>query len=84
MSVLLCVLKELRHQRTAAGGQEHSLMSEFPRTYTAKQLSAILQMPVCEVYRDGASQIIPGRIRVGGRTRWNAEIVDAWLRGECI
>jgi hypothetical protein len=57
-------------------------MTPLPRTYTAKQLAEILQIPACEVYRDGAAGIIPGRIRVGGRTRWSADIIDGWLKGE--
>lgn len=57
-------------------------MTTLPRTYTAKQLAEILQMPLAEVYRDGKSNVIPGRVRIGGRTRWHADTVDSWLSGE--
>ena len=50
------------------------------RTYSAPQLAEILQMPLDEVYRAGDD--IPGRIRIGRRTRWDAERVDRWLGGE--
>lgn len=50
------------------------------RTYKAAQIAAILQMPVNEVYRAGDD--IPGRIKVGRRTRWDAATFDAWLSGE--
>lgn len=50
------------------------------RTYKAAQIAAILQMPVDEVYRTGRE--IPGRIRIGRRTRWDADTFDAWLSGD--
>ena len=53
----------------------------LPRTYTAQELSEMLQIPVTEIYRDG--RMIPGRFTIGGRRRrWNADVVDAWMRGE--
>lgn len=51
-----------------------------PRIYTAQELSEMLRIGRTEIYRTGRR--IPGRFTVGGRTRWNAEIVDAWMRGE--
>lgn len=58
-------------------------MSEtrLPRTYTAKEVGEILKIPVTEVYRDGANGTIPGRIRIGGRTRFSGAIIDDWLSG---
>lgn len=52
-----------------------------PRTYTAKEIADFLKMPVTEVYRDGANGTIPGRIRIGGRTRFSGAIIDEWLSG---
>ncbi len=52
----------------------------LPRTYTARQLAEILQVPVTEIYRGGKK--IPGRFILGGRTRWNADVVDGWMNGE--
>lgn len=56
-------------------------MSRTPikRTYTAPQIAQILQMPVDEVYRIGEE--IPGRLKIGRRTRWDADAFDAWLHG---
>jgi len=54
----------------------------MPRTYMAKQMSEILQIPVREVYRSSLAGLIPGRFQVGARTRWNADVVDRWLSGE--
>ena len=56
--------------------------AKMPRTYTAKQMSEILQMPVREVYRSSLAGLIPGRFQVGGRTRWNADAIDRWLNVE--
>jgi len=56
--------------------------AKTPRTYTARQLSDILQMTVREVYRSSIARLIPGRFQVGGRTRWNADVVDRWIGGE--
>jgi predicted DNA-binding transcriptional regulator AlpA len=53
--------------------------AHIPRTYTAEQIATILQVPRDEVYRMGES--IPGRFRLGGRTRWRAADVDLWLGG---
>jgi len=55
---------------------------KLPRTYTAKQMSEILQKPIREVYRSSLAGLIPGRFQVGGTTRWNADVVDRWLTGE--
>lgn len=49
---------------------------QTPRTYTARQVAQILQMPIAEVYRAGASGEIPGRIRIGRRTRFAADVID--------
>ena len=54
----------------------------LPRTYTAEEVSQILQIPLIEVYRAGAAGEIPGRIRVGRRTRFNADAIDRLIRGE--
>lgn len=54
----------------------------MPRTYTAQQVAGILQMDVREVYRGGANGVIPGRRQIGGRTRFDAEVIDALVRGE--
>jgi hypothetical protein len=52
-----------------------------PRTYTAAQIAGILQIPLDEVYRMGNG--IPGRFKIGGRTRWRADVVDGWLDEGC-
>jgi predicted DNA-binding transcriptional regulator AlpA len=52
-----------------------------PRTYTAQQVSEILQIPVTEVYREGAAGAIPGRFRIGRRTRFNASVIDELVAG---
>ena len=54
----------------------------LPRTYTAEEVSQMLRIPLIEVYRAGAAGEIPGRIRVGRRTRFNADAIDRWIRGE--
>lgn len=54
----------------------------LPRTYTAEEVSKILQIPVIEVYRAGAAGEIPGRIRIGRRTRFAADVIDRLARGE--
>lgn len=36
-------------------------------------------MPVLEVYRAGKARQIPGRIRIGNRTRFLTEVIDRWL-----
>ena len=54
----------------------------LPRTYTAEQVAEILQIPLTEVYRAGAAGDLPGRIRVGRRTRFNADVIDRLVRGE--
>jgi predicted DNA-binding transcriptional regulator AlpA len=53
----------------------------YPWTYTAHEVSVILQIPVTEVYRGGADGTIPGRIRIGRRTRFAASIIDDFVAG---
>ncbi|MHB1170648.1 MAG: helix-turn-helix transcriptional regulator [Longimicrobiales bacterium] len=55
----------------------------LPRTYTAAQIGLILQIRTEEIYRMGARGEIPGRIRLGGRTRWLADAVETWLADGC-
>lgn len=59
--------------------REIHAMAEEMKTYTAKQIAKILQIPVDEVYRMGND--IPGRFKVGRRTRWNSGTVDRWIQG---
>ncbi len=56
--------------------------AKMPRTYTAKQMSEILQMPVREVYRSSLARRIPVRFQVGGRTLWNSDVVYRCHNGE--
>ena len=50
--------------------------------YTAKDVAEIFRMPLTEVYRAAKAGEIPGRIRVGGRTRFCAAVIDAFVNGQ--
>ena len=56
-------------------------MAKTPRTYTATEVADILQIPITEVYRAAAAGAIPGRIRIGRRTRFNAAAIDCFVTG---
>ena len=49
--------------------------------YTASEVGELLRMPVTEVYRAAKAGDIPGRIKVGGRTRFSAAVIDAFISG---
>ena len=49
--------------------------------YTASEVGELLRMPVTEVYRAAKAGDIPGRIKVGGRTRFSAAVIDAFICG---
>ncbi len=57
------------------------MATTLPGTYTAAQVSEILQIPVTEVYRAASAGEIPGRIRIGNRTRFSQRIIDALANG---
>lgn len=48
---------------------------------TAKQVADKLQFPVKEVYRRDTG--VPGRVILGGRTRWVEAAIDKWI-AECM
>lgn len=57
-------------------------MSTIPRTYTAEQVAKIFQIPTKAVYVMGAAGGLPGRITIGNRTRFWADIIDGMSRGD--
>lgn len=56
--------------------------NELPKTYTAKEVATILQMKPREVYRAAKARLLPGRITIGGRTRFSAAVIDRLAAGE--
>ena len=57
-------------------------MSAKNKVYTAQEVADLLRIPKTEVYRAAKHGDIPGRIRVGGRTRFAAAAIDAFVDGQ--
>jgi predicted DNA-binding transcriptional regulator AlpA len=55
-------------------------MSEDLRVYRAEEVAYILQMRVTEVYRAAKAGELPGRIRIGRRTRFAKAEIDRLVR----
>lgn len=54
----------------------------LPRTYNANEVAEILRMKPREVYRAAKAGLIPGRITIGGRTRFSSAAIDRLASGE--
>jgi predicted DNA-binding transcriptional regulator AlpA len=52
-------------------------------TYTAADIAAQLQISTRQVWRMRDAGIIPAPITIGRLVRWNASVIDEWVRGGC-
>jgi predicted DNA-binding transcriptional regulator AlpA len=51
--------------------------------YRARDLAALLQLSVRQIWRLSDSGMIPGRFNIGSCVRWNREVIDKWIAAGC-